>query len=829
MAREQTARETETAPRAGWRTTLYVLLGLVLLSVVVFRSVLPRDAVLFSTDNNIGHDAALLRALPEAFFGFWESDPLVGQELWVPLSWTPVLLWLLPLRMFVDWIHAIDLGLGSLFFFLFLRARGRSLSAALAGSLIAFWLGSNLTLTYAGHTGKYGVLMFAGMALWCIEKSAQRGGWVWPVLTGFAVGNMFIEQQDVALFFGVFLGLYALFAVVRVTGWRWQTLAVRLLPMAVLALVVGGPATLRRYVANVPGVASMSEEDPAQKWEFCTQWSVPPEEMLEFVAPGFYGWRSHEPAGPYWGRLGRSAEWSQRNPRGFRNLKLDNGYVGAAAVLLAVLAIVGIAVAWRELGAMRGDIVFWACVAVVTLLLALGKFFPLYRLWYMLPGMDAIRNPNKFLHVFQFALGILAAYGLDFVLASAAQADAARLIVTIRRFLVLAGALAIGFVLWAGATAGGRPSQVRRFADAGWGNAGGVMVDSMVRSLVHAGIVTGLCAGVLALLVFRRKQGVAIRTRVAGWLFVVLLVADVLLLGPRYIKPMRVEPNLGENAVIKYLKQNLGHQRVLLLSQSGFYNKWLSMLFPYHGIPSFNVAQMPRMPEEYKRFLNEVGKNPVRLWRLASVGYVLAPANMFGQLANDPRFKDRFEPVLGFNVFQWQDGIGVAPPKQGERPQHLVLRFKDALPRYSLVPGWETVPDDKVCERLRDARFDPARTVLIAPDQDVGLSEPGPNPQAAGQVTVLEKNHRLVRLRVKAKRPCMLLAAQKHAPGWRATVDGERVPLLRCDYLLQGVRVDAGVHELVLLYFERNGLLWLQAGGTLLALLAAGMHLMRGA
>ena len=61
----------------------------------------------------------------------------------------------------------------------------------------------------------------------------------------------------------------------------------------------------------------------------------------------------------------------------------------------------------------RAEILFWGAAALITLLLAYGKYFPLYALFYQLPVINNIRNPNKFLQVFQLCLGILAACGLD--------------------------------------------------------------------------------------------------------------------------------------------------------------------------------------------------------------------------------------------------------------------------------------------------------------------------------------------------------------------------------------------------------------------------------
>jgi hypothetical protein len=144
-------------------------------------------------------------------------------------------------------------------------------------------------------------------------------------------------------------------------------------------------------------------ESPQAKWEFCTQWSVPPDEGIEIIAPGYMGWRSGEPAGPYWGRTGQSAEWP-RTGQGFPNFRLENIYLGIIPVAFGLLACL---MAWRRIlaadtvgeKAWRMDVRFWSVVALVVLLLSFGKYFPLYSLFYHLPVVNNIRNPNKFIQV----------------------------------------------------------------------------------------------------------------------------------------------------------------------------------------------------------------------------------------------------------------------------------------------------------------------------------------------------------------------------------------------------------------------------------------------
>ena len=133
----------------------------------------------------------------------------------------------------------------------------------------------------------------------------------------------------------------------------------------------------------------------------------------------YFGWRSGEPEGPYWGKLGRSEGW-ETTRQGLMNLKLENQYLSLLPLLLAAAA-VGFAATGRR----RSDTIFWSVAAVIALLLSFGKFGLLYQLAYRLPLISYVRAPVKFLQVFQVALAILAAMGLDAYLRAQKDGDAA--------------------------------------------------------------------------------------------------------------------------------------------------------------------------------------------------------------------------------------------------------------------------------------------------------------------------------------------------------------------------------------------------------------------
>ncbi|MGQ9662037.1 MAG: hypothetical protein ACUVWX_06835, partial [Kiritimatiellia bacterium] len=100
-----------------------------------------------------------------------------------------------------------------------------------------------------------------------------------------------------------------------------------------------------------------------------------------------------------------------------------------------------------------------------------------------------------------------------------------------------------------------------------------------------------------------------------------------------------------------------------------------------------------------------------------------------------------------------------------------------------------------------------------SPEPAVGSSE-------QGTVEVRSIAPRLVKLKVTARQPSILLVVDKHSPDVRAVVDTRPVLLRRCNFIMQGVFVDAGQHEVELFYAGRWGHIGLE-GLALVALISA--------
>ncbi len=152
-------------------------------------------------------------------------------------------------------------------------------------------------------------------------------------------------------------------------------------------------------------------------------------------------------------------------------------------------------------------------------------------------------------------------------------------------------------------------------------------------------------------------------------------------------------------------------------------------------------------------------------------------------------------------------------------------RTLDALPRAFLVGQTALAADDPgALAIMADATFEPGKkAVLFEPEiTSAGLSAQlqSIKPAAStGRVTVNSYEPERVALQVALPAPGVLVLSDSWYPGWRATLDGQPVPVLRANLLFRAVIAPAGVHDVV---FEYEPTEW-RAG--LVVALAAGLVL----
>ena len=96
--------------------------------------------------------------------------------------------------------------------------------------------------------------------------------------------------------------------------------------------------------------------------------------------------------------------------------------------------------------------------------------------------------------------------------------------------------------------------------------------------------------------------------------------------------------------------------------------------------------------------------------------------------------------------------------------------------------------DDEVFALLADPSFDAHRIAVLkghAPSVSPATGD-------AEAVAVVERTPTRMRFQANLSSPGLLVLSQANYPGWEATVNGDRVPLLEADGLLPAVALPAG-------------------------------------
>jgi len=134
-----------------------------------------------------------------------------------------------------------------------------------------------------------------------------------------------------------------------------------------------------------------------------------------------------------------------------------------------------------------------------------------------------------------------------------------------------------------------------------------------------------------------------------------------------------------------------------------------------------------------------------------------------------------------------------------------------SLPRAWLAIAEQSMTADEELKVIRTGKlpsgqlWDPLQTALVeAPTLSVfGASMT----RGTAEVTRQEPN----RLEVKTESvsPGILVLSENHYPGWRASVDGKSVEVIRVNYNLRGVAVPAGNHVVEFVYRPKSVLLGL--------------------
>ncbi len=310
------------------------------------------------------------------FFGAMQS------ALLYPLNW---LFLALPLPLATNWSIALSVWLLGTFMYLWAWRRGLHPFAAFVSAALLMFCAPYFLHVPAGHLNILCAIPWIPLLFLAIDEWLASRRLAWCLVGMLTVSMQILSGHPQYVYFtALAAGGYALLRLAERRDHRGAAAA------GLLSFYAGG--ALLAAVQLFVSFQAMAEtiRSRALPFQFAASFNFPPENLITFAAPGFFGDVTNQ---PYWGR------WY---------LWEACAFIGVAGLALAAYGMTTVKMAGKKA---------LLTVAAIAALLALGNSTPLFRILFdWLPLFDRFRGAGKFIFITALVLVLFAGYGLDRVL-----------------------------------------------------------------------------------------------------------------------------------------------------------------------------------------------------------------------------------------------------------------------------------------------------------------------------------------------------------------------------------------------------------------------------
>ena len=133
--------------------------------------------------------------------------------------------------------------------------------------------------------------------------------------------------------------------------------------------------------------------------------------------------------------------------------------------------------------------------------------------------------------------------------------------------------------------------------------------------------------------------------------------------------------------------------------------------------------------------------------------------------------------------------------KYGVRNDGHVFKLENFMPRAFMVRNAVEVPSENVLDFMMSDDFKPAKMVVFEPQYRRFILANDNEKGFEGSCLITHYDNEGIRIKTSANQAGYLVLSEIYYPGWEATVDGKKVPILRGNYLFRVVPLDRGTHE----------------------------------
>lgn len=678
--------------------------------------------------------------------------------------------------------------------YILLRYKKLSQSVALYAASIFMLMPPIVAYSAFGHNTKLATVVLLPLLFLVMDALLEKQNLLFFSIAGLLVGIQILRAHvQICYYTHLMLGLY--FIVWAIEKIKQKEIG-RVFSGGTLwfgALVCGVlvSSVLTLSVWEYSHYSIRGGETGGVNYEYATGWSFSPLEITTFFIPSFVGFGKET----YWG------------PMPFTDYPM---YFGLTTFILAGIALI----LYKD-----RKVRFFGLLALLALLASFGKHFPIlyWPMYKFLPFFNKFRAPNMIHILIQFSMVVLSGFAIERLIHWKENPKSTE-VLKIKRYLWGMGGI-LGFLFfillfgkslyfnWAS-----KAGEAREMAYT-------MALEDALKAMVLFGIVS---AGIQ----LRLKE----KMRSQNFVLVMLLLTlvDFWIVNRKFVefrprtdvkeyfkatreveflknqpKPFRIFPVQDERApnwyAYHFLENVWGYHPAKIRRVQELFD---ALGFPHQFLLKY-VKQVEggyawRAPEEISA--RELSAHRAFL-KMMNVRYVLVPY---------PLPDSTLWPVS-------------PPPYPGACG---VYEFSQALPRVFFPKSVLLAPDkNTVLKYMTSGYFDPQELALLEEKPPIELQYSPEN-----QAEIVKHDIHELELKAHVVTPCLLVLSEiYYPPGWKAFVDGKETKIYVADYVLRGIFLSPGEHEIRMEFKPekfRLGL-WMTfstAGVLLLGILGGGLY-----
>lgn len=510
---------------------------------------------------------------------------------------------------------------------------------------------------------------------------------------------------------------------------------------------------------------NQSASSTSDSYEYATNWSFSPGEVLTFIVPSYYGFGKSTYQGPL----------TNNQPVEVNTYFGQMPFVDTAmymGVIIFALAIFTLIIRWKE-----PVIQFFGIVVIFFLLISFGKNFPIiYNLmYYHFPFFDKFRTPSMILHVLQIIFPILAGFGIMKII-SLREEKNLNILKNIKNTALILTGLFVLSILLGGSISDWFVNRVKAYAS----NLANqqesqmfialtdYMADMFRSDLQIAMALLSITFGLIYAYLNSKINKQLLFTALAFF-----ILFDLFRIGNRgasYVDAKQIDELFNEPDYVTAIKQQNDKEpfRILNLKQDGSLgsirnNANYNVYFLLEDFFGYSAVK----PRAYQDIIDVVSPVNVTLWRMLNVKYIVT---------NQPYNPDGFVPVYqSANTF--------------------VYKNEKALPRLYFVDSIITAKPLEILSAIKNDSFDPQHKAFLE-NIDFKIE---PRDSTTKAVITKYQDERII-TETKSNGNNFLFFGTTYLPAWKAYVDGNQTKIYKANYGFMGIVVPKGNHKVEFIY-----------------------------